>query len=58
MSSLFILLTFDLDDGESEEGRIAGEADCFWEDHQAKWDVVESSVVALLLSICEGGGVD
>lgn len=46
-----------LDDCKSEEGRVASEADCLGAGHKAKWDVVESGVVRLLLSICEGGGI-
>jgi hypothetical protein len=45
------------DDGESEEGRTAGEADCFWENNQTIRDLIESWFVGLLLSVCKGGRV-
>lgn len=46
------------DDGQSQEGRIASQENCFWRKSQAVGNFAQPAESRVLLQVCQGGGVD
>ena len=45
-----------IDDDQSQEGRAAGQADCFGAQDYTEWDAGEPEELGVLLSVCGGRG--